>query len=105
MIAQHESNSPNTRANPSWREDGPTLLIQKAASSSHKRGVSMAEKGPTFLNAYVIPALVLNLAVGGWTLVATHFVGGAIVYLGYVLIITVGLRLFLAYLDSFGWYR
>ena len=105
MIAQHQSNSPTIRANPSWREDGPTTLIQKAASPSQKRGVSMAEKGPTFLNAYVIPALVLNLAVGGWTLVATHIVGGVIVYLGYVLIITVGLRLFLVYLDSFGLYR
>jgi len=105
MIAQHESNSPNTRVDQSWREDGPTTLIQKAAFPSHKRGVSMAEKGPTFLNAFVIPALVLNLAVGGWTLVATHLVGGVMVYLGYVLIITVGLRLFLAYLDSFGWYR
>jgi len=105
MIAQHESNSLNTREDQSWREDGPTTLIQKAASPSQKRRVSMAENGPTFLNAYVIPALVLNLAVGSWTLVATHFVGGAIVYLGYVLIITVGLRLFLVYLDSFGWYR
>jgi hypothetical protein len=61
------------------------------------------EKGPTFLNAYVIPVLLLNLALGGWTLVATHAVGGVMVYLGYALIITVGLRLFLAYLDSFGW--
>jgi len=105
MIAQHQSNSPNIRAKPSWRKVVPTTLIQKAASPSHKRGVSMAEKGPTFLNAYVIPALVLNLAVGIWTLFAMHFVGGVMVYLGYVLIITVGLRLFLAYLESFGWYR
>jgi hypothetical protein len=105
MIAQHESSSPNIRANPSWREDGPTTLIHKAASPSQKRRVSKAEKGPTFLNAYVIPALVLNLTVVGWTLIATHIVGGVMVYLGYALIITVGLRLFLAYLDSFGWYR
>jgi hypothetical protein len=105
MITQNESNSPNTWVDQSWREDRHATLIQKAAFPSQKRLVSVNEKGPTFLNAYVIPVLVLNLAVGGWTLVATHFVGGAMVYLGYVLIVTVGLRLFLAYLDSFGWCR
>jgi hypothetical protein len=105
MIIQHESNSPNTRVDQSWREDCSAALIQKAASPSKMRGGSVPEKGPTFLKAYAIPALLLNLVVGGWTLVATHFVQGAMVYLGYVLIVTVGLRLFLAYLDSFGWCR
>ena len=47
--------------------------------------------------------LLLNLAADGWALIATRAVGGVMVYLGYALIITVGVRLFLVYLDSFGW--
>jgi hypothetical protein len=103
MITQHENRSPELWAKPLWRKDGSAALVHKDGSAAPKRRVSLAKKGPTFLNAYVIPVLVLNLAVGVWTLIATHVVGGVMVYLGYVLIITVGLRLFLAYLDSFGW--
>jgi hypothetical protein len=94
MITQQENRSPELWAKPLWRKDG---------AAAPKRRVSPAKKGPTFLNAYVIPVLVLNLAVLSWTLVATHVAEGVMVYLGYALIITVGLRLFLAYLDSFGW--
>jgi hypothetical protein len=102
MITQHEIRSPELWDKPSWRKDGPAALARRE-DSAPKRRVSLAEKGPTFLNAYVIPVLVLNLAVLSWTLIATLAVGGVMVYLGYALIITVGLRLFLAYLDSFGW--
>lgn len=103
MITQNENRSPELWAKPLWRKDDPAALVHREAAASPKRGVCVPEKGPTFLNAYVIPVLLINLAVGGWTLVATHAVGGVMVYLGYALIITVGLRLFLAYLDSFGW--
>jgi hypothetical protein len=102
MITQHEIRSPELWDKPSWRKDGPAALVRRE-DAAPKRRVSLAEKGPTFLNAYVIPVLVLNLAVLSWTLIATLAVGGVMVYLGYALIITVGLRLFLAYLDSFGW--
>ena len=105
MITQNENRSPELWAKPSWRKDDPADPRYSAVAAAPKRGTYVPEKGPTFLNAYVIPVLVLSLAVCVWTLIATHFTGGAMVYLGYILIITVGLRLFLAYLDSFGWYR
>jgi hypothetical protein len=103
MITQHENRSPELWAKPLWRKDKPADPLYRAVAAVPKRGTCVPEKGPTFLNAYVIPVLVLNLAVGGWTLMATHVVGGVMVYLGNALIITVGLRLFLAYLDCFGW--
>jgi hypothetical protein len=103
MIIQNENRSPELWAKPSWRKDDPADPLYRADAAVPKRGTCVPEKGPTFLNAYVIPVLVLNLAVGVWTLIATHVVGGVMVYLGYALIITVGLRQFLAYLDSFGW--
>jgi hypothetical protein len=55
---------------------------------------------PTFLKVYVIPVLLLNLAVGGWSVVATH-VTGVLIYLGYAVIITVGLYLYLLYLGRY----
>ena len=101
MIRQNESRSPKLRAKPSWREDGRAALVHRAAAPSPKRRVCVPEKGPSFLKAYVIPVLLLNLAVGGWTLVATHVVQGVMVSLGYALIITVGLYLYLVYLDHY----
>ena len=101
MIGQNESRLPKPRALPPWRKDGPAALVHRAAGPSPKRRVFAAEKGPTFLKVYVIPMLLLNLAVGGWTLVASYVVQGAIVYLGYALIITVSMRLYLVYLDHF----
>lgn len=103
MITQHENTSPELWTRPLRRKDGPVALVHREDEAALKQRVSLAEKGPTFLNAYVIPVLVLNLAVLSWSLVATHVAEGVMVYLGYALIITVGLRLFLAYLDNFGW--
>jgi hypothetical protein len=103
MITQNENRSPELWAKPLWRKDDPAALVHRAVAAVPKCGTCVPEKGPTFLNAYVIPVFVLNLAVGGWTLIATHVVGGVMVYVGYALIITVGLRLFLAYMDCFGW--
>lgn len=58
----------------------------------------MSKKGPTFLKVYVIPVLLLNLAVAIWSLVAAH---GLSIYLGYAVIITVGLYLYLVYLGRY----
>jgi len=52
------------------------------------------------MKVYVIPVLLLNLAVGGWSAVATH-VTGVLIYLGYAVIITVGLYLYLLYLGRY----
>jgi hypothetical protein len=101
MIRQNESALPELRAKPSWRKNGPAALVQRAAAPSAKRRAGAPEQGPTFLKVYVLPVLLLNLAIFGWTLVAAHAVQGVMVYLGYALIVTVGLRVFLAYLDSY----
>ena len=101
MIRQNVSTLPKPQAKPSWRKDGTATLVHRAAASSPKRGVCVPEKGPSFLKTYVIPVLLLNLAIGGWTLGALHVVQGVMVSLGYALIITVGLRLYLAYLDHY----
>ena len=61
----------------------------------------MFEKGPTFLKVYVIPVLLLNLAVGAWSVVATHSAQGVLIYLGYAVIVTVGLYLYLVYLGRY----
>ena len=101
MIRQNESRLPRLRVKPSWRREGPAALVHRAAAPSPKRGVCVPEKGPTFLKTYVIPVFLLNVAVGGWTLLAPHVVQGVMVSLGYALIVTVGLRLYLVYLDHY----
>jgi hypothetical protein len=101
MIRQNESTLPKLWVKPSWRTNSAAALVHGATTPSPKRGVCVPEKGPTFLKVYVIPVLLLNLAVGGWTLVASHLVQGVMVSLGDALIITVGLRLYLVYLDHF----
>jgi len=59
------------------------------------------KKGPTFLKVYVIPVLLLNLAVGGWGVIAAHLANGALIYLGYAVIVTVSLYVYLLYLSRY----
>ncbi len=101
MIRQNENRSPQLWAKPSWRKEGPAALLYRAASPSPKHRACVPEKGPTFLKTYVIPMLLLNLAVVGWTFVMRHVVLELMVYLGYALIVAIGLRLYLAYLDHY----
>lgn len=61
----------------------------------------MSKNGPTFLKVYVIPVFLLSLAVCGWSVIASYVVQQVMIYLGYVMIIAVSLRLYLAYLDSY----
>jgi hypothetical protein len=61
----------------------------------------MSKKGPTFLKVYVIPVLLLNIAVGGWSVLAAHAASGLSIYLGYAVIVTVGLYLYLMYLGRY----
>ncbi len=99
MIRQNENRSPRLWAKPSWRKEGPAAPLYSAASPSPKRRACQPEKGPTFLKMYVIPMLLLNLTVVSWTLVTRNIVQGIMVYLGYALIVAIGLRLYLVYLD------
>ena len=61
----------------------------------------MFKKGPTFLKVYVIPVLLLNLAVGGWSVIAAHSAYGVLIYLGYAVIGTVSLYVYLLYLSRY----
>jgi len=47
-------------------------------------------KEPNFLKVYVVPLLLLNIALGGWSVVGTR---GLTSYLGYAAIVTLGLYL------------
>ncbi len=61
----------------------------------------MHKKGPTFLKVYVIPMLLLNLIVSSWSVIAAYAAHGWLIYLGYTVIVTVGLYLYLMYLDRY----
>lgn len=62
----------------------------------------MFKKGPTVLKAYIIPVLLLNLALGVWGVVAAHVANnGLSTYLGYAVIVSISLYLYLLYLDRF----
>jgi hypothetical protein len=61
----------------------------------------MFRKGPNLLKVYVIPVLLLNIALGGWSVVAAHTAHGLSIYLGYTVIVTVGLYLYLVYLGRY----
>lgn len=50
---------------------------------------------------YVIPVLLLNLVVGGWSVIATHSAPGILIALGYAVIVTVSLYLYLLYLGRY----
>ena len=61
----------------------------------------MTKKKPTLLKVYVIPVLLLNIALGGWSVVTAHTAHGLSIYLGYAMLVTVGLYLYLVYLDRY----
>jgi hypothetical protein len=61
----------------------------------------VAKNPPTFLKVYVIPVLLLNLGVGGWSVLATHAAPGVLISLGYAVIVTVSLYLYLLYLGRY----
>ncbi len=61
----------------------------------------MSKKGPTFLKVYLIPVLLLNLILVGWDMVAVNLANRLSIYLGYAVIVTVGLYLYLMYLNRY----
>ena len=61
----------------------------------------MSKKGPSFLKVYVIPVLILNIALVGWDAVAAYTAYSSSIYVGHAVIITVGLYLYLIYLDRY----
>jgi hypothetical protein len=101
MIIQKESRSRNLWMKPSSRKDSAAALVHRAAVPSPQRGSYASEKGPTLLRVYVVPVLLLNLAFVGWDSVVAHAAHGWSIYLGYAVIVTVSLRLYLGYLDRY----
>src|SRR6266699_5976477 len=104
MIRQNVSREykfPQRLARPSWRKSGAATAMYRATASASERKVFVAEKGPTFLKVYAIPALLLNLALLGWDIISVNVVHGWSIYLGYAVIVTVSLHLYLAYLDHY----
>ncbi len=61
----------------------------------------MTKTPPTFLKVYIIPVLLLNLAVGGWSIIAAHVTLGVLIFLGYAVIVTISLYLYLLYLGRY----
>ena len=61
----------------------------------------MIKNPPTFLKVYVIPVLLLNLFIGGWSIVSTYIAYEVLIYLGYAVIVTVSLYLYLLYLSRY----
>lgn len=62
----------------------------------------MFKKGPTVLKVYIIPVLLLNLALGAWGVVAAYVANnGLSTYLGYAIIVSISLYLYLLYLDRY----
>jgi hypothetical protein len=61
----------------------------------------VSKKGPTFLQVYVIPVLLLNLLLVGWDMVAVNLASSLSIYLGHAVIVTVSLYLYLLYLDRY----
>ena len=61
----------------------------------------MPKKGPTLLKVYIIPVLLLNIVLVGWDIVAENVGHSLSIYLGYAVIVTVSLYLYLLYLDRY----
>ena len=61
----------------------------------------MTKNQPTLLKVYIIPVLLFNLIVGSLSILTTHGVAGVFITLGYVVIVTVGLYLYLLYLSRY----
>jgi hypothetical protein len=101
MIIRNESRSRNLWMKPSSRKDSSAALVHRAAVPSPKHWSYASEKGPTFLRVYVVPVLLLNLAFVGWDIVVANAVHGWSIYLGYAVIVTVSLHLYLRYLDRY----
>jgi hypothetical protein len=104
MVKQNisaEYKFPERRASSSWRKSGTPTPVYRATASALERKKFVSEKGPTFLKVYAIPVLLLNLALLSWDIISVNVVHGWSIYLGYAMIVTVSLYLYLGYLDHY----
>ena len=96
-----ECKFPERMAKSAWRKSGVATPLYRAALPTSERKVRGARKGPTFLKVYAIPVLLLNLALLGWDVISANIAQGWPIYLGYAVIVTVSLYLYLVYLDRY----
>jgi hypothetical protein len=101
MLKWNESRSQKLWVKASSRKDSVAAPVHRTAAPSAKRGGCAPEKGPTFLRVYAVPVLLLNLAFAGWDIVAANTAHNWSIYLGYAVIVTISLRLYLGYLDRY----
>ena len=104
MVKQNinmEYKFPQRKARSSWRKSVTATPVYRTTASALKRRKCESEKGPSFLKAYIMPVLLLNFALLNWAIISVHVVHGWSIYLGYAVIVTVGLRLYLACLDHY----
>ena len=92
---------PERRVKSTWRKSGAVTPLYRATAPTSERKVTVSKKGPTFLNAYAIPVLLLNLALLGWGVISANIAQGWSIYIGYAVIVTASLYLYLAYLDRY----
>ncbi len=59
------------------------------------------KKRPTFFMVYAVPVLLFNLLFAVWGVFMAHSTSGWVSFVGYALIITVGLYVYLRYLDRY----
>jgi hypothetical protein len=104
MVKQNismEYKFPERRARSSWRKSGTATPVYRTTASALERKKFVSEKGPTLLKMYAIPVLLLNLALLSWDIISVNVVHGWSIYIGYAVIVTLSLRLYLAYLDHY----
>ncbi len=104
MIRQNvnkEYKFPQRLARPSLRKSDAATAMSRATAPASEPKVFVAEKGPTFLKVFAIPVLLLNLALLGWDVISANIAQGWSIYLGYAVIVTVSLYLYLMYLDRY----
>jgi hypothetical protein len=93
--------SPQRWVRSTGRKNGAAGLVHRATAPALKRKAFVSEKGPTFLKTYAIPTLLINLALASWDVVSVNIAHGWLVFLGYAVIVTMGLYLYLVYLDCY----
>jgi hypothetical protein len=92
---------PERKVRSSWRKSGTATPVYMTTASALERKKFMYKKVPTFLKVYAMPVLLLNLALLSWDIISVNVIHGWLVYLGYAVIVTVSLRLYLMYLDHY----
>src|SRR5438045_9446943 len=87
---------PERSAKSTWSKNGAATPLYRATVPTSERKVSVAKKGPTFLNVYAIPVLLLNLALIGWDVISANIAQGWSIYFGSAVVVYVRLYIVLS---------